>query len=128
MSGIGIALAGARNRTAATPDPDDGPLSLTFRWNGAVPLNVSGTSGQTSYPNYFYASVTGGIEPLNLQVAITYSPSSKFSLFPLGTQIGVAWNGMAINESQMLEVTYYATDATGTRITASDAAVLKRVS
>ncbi|WP_420137720.1 hypothetical protein [Sphingomonas sp.] len=127
MSGIGIALAGARNRPTSTPDPDDGPLTLTFRWNGAVPLNVSSVSGETGYPNYFYALREGGVQPTTGGPTITYNPSGKFSLFPFGSQIGVAWNGMAINETQMLTVRYDVTDAAGTTRSISDSTVIKRI-
>jgi hypothetical protein len=128
VSGINIAVAGAGTASGTIPDPDSGPLELTFYWNGATPLNVSGVSGQTGFPNFFYTSITGGVEPFKLGVSITNNPSGKFSLFTLGSQIGIAWNNMSVNESQIITVKYDITDSAGTSRSSSASAAIKRIS
>lgn len=124
MSGIGIAVAGGKS-TSVPPPPE---FELQFSWNGTVPVNVTSASGTTNVPNYFLRVISGGTPPYTTSFTVTYNPSGKLTLFALGSQTGVAWNGMTINEAEGISVRCDAADSAGNSRSASDSCIIRRTS
>jgi len=122
-------IAAAASAPTVNPPPPPDPLFLNFNWAGPTPYNGAGASGTTSgFGNYFAHLTGGGSPPLVEGFTITYNPSGKLYLFAAGSNLGVGWSGMAINESQGITVQYTVTDNVGDSVTKSDSAVIKRVS
>jgi hypothetical protein len=127
MSGIICALAGIKPAGGGAPPYVD--LYLNFNWPGAVPYNATGASGTVGgFGNYFAHNTGGGTPPYTQGWTVTYNPSGKLSIVTAGANLGVAWTGMAINESQAITLQYSVTDSAGDNITKSDSTIIKRVS
>jgi hypothetical protein len=133
VSGVTAAVAGAN-----TPAPPPPPFTASVYWNGQSPLPVSSASGvaqtvntPTFYPNVIVFIASGGVTPYTSgPLTITSNPSGKLSLATNagGDHTTVAWTGMAINETQTIELAVTMSDSAGASIPFTMQISVRRVS